>query len=361
LGFKRIAVEDGKRRPLAVWELSLNSSPVPSSPSWQFFVGLTSDASQIRSLVRRFFEGYNFQPPFNPFERIIVSPLFVPKATLRLLKSWRTGDSSVLNSPSPVPCPVSVMFDSGGYQVQMGKLSYDELCRKLREVYERETWADFYVLPDHVPTSRDTDFEVRHKVKETLAMGELFLEWFQGTREPKQFVGVVHGRTVAQVIEAARKWHELGVDYIAFGSFGTSGRDGSVNMLSNRSLKLLKALSDETRANGQKLHIFGIGNPTYLLRFVECGITPTSFDSTGWWKAGGFGKVFFPKSQQWHITHFSLSSLIRLETHRNGHSCPFCPDLSALKRSRWRRVLHNLVAFAETQELLRKQNNGWTG
>jgi hypothetical protein len=30
-----------------------------------------------------------------------------------------------------------------------------------------------------------------------------------------------------------------------------------------------------------KFHIFGIGNPTYLVRLKNEGIEPTSFDSTG--------------------------------------------------------------------------------
>lgn len=321
-------------------------------PRGSFFVGLTSDASQIRALVRRFFEGYNFQPPFNPFERIIVLPLFAPKATLRLLKSWRSCDTSVLKLSSPIPCPVSIMFDSGGYQVQMGKLSYEELCRRLREVYERETWADFHVLPDHVPISGDTDKEVENKVKETLTMGELFLKWL-GDRI-QRFVGVVHGRTAQQVIYAARKWHELGVDYIAFGSFGASGKNNSVNMLSERALKLLKALADEAAANGQKLHIFGIGNPTYLLRLAEHGVIPTSFDSTGWWKAGGFGNLIFPDTPQLHVSQHSGSmKLVTLDKmmaikQSLGHDCPFCHDLKTLRRIRWRRVLHNLVTFVET-------------
>ncbi|MFA0734334.1 MAG: hypothetical protein OGMRLDGQ_000834, partial [Candidatus Fervidibacter sp.] len=92
LGFVRIGIEthDGNRRPLAIWELdllefvplTLNSQP---ATRWQFYVGLTADASSIRGLVRRFYEGYGGQPPFHPFERIIVSPLFVPPSTLRLL------------------------------------------------------------------------------------------------------------------------------------------------------------------------------------------------------------------------------------------------------------------------------------
>ncbi|MEZ8220375.1 Ribosomal protein S18 acetylase RimI [Candidatus Fervidibacteria bacterium JGI MDM2 JNZ-1-D12] len=359
LGFNRIGIESGKLRQLVIWELPLNSSspvPRPSSRHWQFFVGLTSDASQVRALVRRFFEGYNFQPPFNPFERVIVSALAEP-ATLRLLKAWRQGDLSVLKIASPVPRPSSLMFDSGGYQVQMGKISYDELCKRLREIYERETWADFYVLPDNVPTSRDADFEVEQKVKETLAMGELFQRWLEqawGPNHGKQLIGVVHGRNVQQVVFAVRKWHELGIDYIAFGSFGTSGPNGSVNMLSERALNLLRTLVEEANSNGQKLHIFGIGNPTYLLRLAEQGIVPTSFDSVGWWKAGGFGNLLFSRAPQLHVARHSYSmKLVSLDKVKQvkqfvGHDCPFCSDLELVRQSRWFRVLHNLVAFAET-------------
>ncbi len=374
LGFVRIGVETPNpahmhtctharhvnRRPLAIWELDLHSAlstPHPA-PSWQFYVGLTADASSIRALVRRFYEGYSGQPPFQPFERIIVSPLFVPPATLRLLRLWRTGESFPV---SHAPCPVSLIFDSGGYQVQTGKLTYEELCRELREIYERETWADFYVLPDHVPTSRDSDAEVESKIKETLTMGELFLKWLSSVPRPsspvpfvEQVIGVVHGRTVKQIREGVRKWHDLGVRYIAFGSFGTSGRDGSVNMLSQNSLKLLRALQDEAFSLGMKFHIFGIGNPTYLVRLKNAGIEPTSFDSTGWWKAGGFGYVFAvdgegTTSLRICLTRRITTSLEKAQKflRKSGHVCPFCAEEKSLRRFRWHRILHNLATFVE--------------
>jgi len=376
LGFVRIGIEthDGNRRPLAIWELdllefvslTLNSQP---ATRWQFYVGLTADASSIRGLVRRFYEGYGGQPPFHPFERIIVSPLFVPPATLRLLKSWREGSSPI---QSPVANCQSLIFDSGGYQVQTGKLTYEELCRELRKTYERETWADFYVLPDHVPTSRDSDAEVERKIKETLTMGELFLNWLSSVTRPsslapcplppvpfvKRVIGVVHGRTVKQIREGVRKWHELGVRYIAFGSFGTSGRDGSVNLLSQNSLKLLKALQDEALSLGMKFHIFGIGNPTYLVRLKNEGIEPTSFDSTGWWKAGGFGNLLFVGAPQLHFARYSASmGMVSTSKAKDvkaavQHDCPFCSNLRALRESRWLRVLHNLVAFAEAVQIV---------
>lgn len=347
MGFVRIAVEAGKRRPLAVWEFPITSvhSALPSFQRWQFYAALTAKASDIRTLVHRYFASYDGQSPFNPFKCIIVSPLFAPNSTLHLLCSWRDGNSVV--------SPQSLMFDSGGYQVQMGKLTYGELCQRLRQLYDSVRWADFYVLPDHVPVSRDTDSEVANKVTETLAMGELFLRWLPYLQG--KAVGVVHGRTERQVRWAARRWHELGVHYIAFGSFGTSGPNGSVNLLSKHSLKLLKVLCEEAAELRLRLHVFGIGNPTYLLRFMELGIEPTSFDSTGWWKMGGFGYVFVPDGEATRSYGICLTKRMTAsitQVHRqliaSGHQCPFCADPLALQRSRWHRVLHNLVVFGET-------------
>jgi hypothetical protein len=34
------------------------------------------------------------------------------------------------------------------------------------------------------------------------------------------------------------------------------------------------------------------------------------------------------------------------------HDCPFCSNLRALRDSRWLRVLHNLVAFAEAVQIV---------
>jgi len=36
---------------------------------------------------------------------------------------------------------------------------------------------------------------------------------------------------------------------------------------------------------------------------------------------------------------------------KNSHDCPFCLD-SVLTKSRWLRVLHNLVAFAEAVQIV---------
>jgi len=355
MGFRLVGVEEGKLRRLNVWELAIDER-------WQFFVGLTTDATRARFIVKRFLAGYNLNPPFNPFERIIISPLFAPPWTLKMLKVWRAGDWSVLNSSFPVEAPKAIMFDSGGFQVQMGKITYAELCERLKELYANHDWADFYVLPDHVPTSRDTEAEIDRKVLETLEVGERFLSWFEshfGDKAKERVVGVVHGRTIEQVISVARRWHELGVKYLAFGSFGTSGPNNSVNELGRRAIRFLQALCEEIETTGQKLHIFGIGNPNYLLRLAEFSIVPTSFDSVGWWKAGGFRRILFFGVPQIGLPDGDGEELkraladIRLAKIKTNHECPFCKDLEALAAQRWHKVFHNLAVCCEAIQRLK--------
>jgi len=57
-------------------------------------------------------------------------------------------------------------------------------------------------------------------------------------------------------------------------------------------------------------------------------------------------------SQQFHITRkpLALSNFLGAKS-ADSHSCPFCLD-SVLTKSRWLRVLHNLVAFAEAVQIV---------
>jgi len=238
----------------------------------------------------------------------------------------------------------------------------------LIELYANHDWADFYVLPDHVPTSRDTEAEIDRKVAETIEVGERFLSWFEshfGDKAKERVVGVVHGRTIEQVISVARRWHELGVKYLAFGSFGTSERDNSVNELGRRAIRFLQALCEEIETAGQKLHIFGIGNPNYLLRLAEFGVVPTSFDSVGWWKAAGFGRVLFFGVPQIGLPSADGDELkkalvdIKLAKMKTNHECPFCKDLEALVAQRWHRVFHNLAVCCEAIQRLRTMRFKW--
>jgi hypothetical protein len=316
---------------------------------WQLYVGLSTDPTTIRCLVRRFYAAYNLQPPFNPFERIILSPFVVPNATMRLIALWRQGHSPV---QFPVKPPTSVILDSGGYQVQTGRLTFDDLCAKLREIYNQHSFADFFVLPDFPPLSSDSDAEIERKIRLTVHAGEKALSWLP---DKSKAIGVVHGRSPSQIRSAIRHYANLGISYVAFGSFATSGKDFSVNLLSGKAIALLKILQSEAISFGLKVHIFGIGNPANLIRLALAGIKPTSVDTSAWFKAGGFGAAFLPLFRQAHMSLRQAKGWRLTDTddfqricQLVGHSCPFCQNPLDLQRSRLARILHNLTVTCET-------------
>jgi ribosomal protein S18 acetylase RimI-like enzyme len=368
-GFTEAGIEEGKRRPLRLWQKRLDpafhclpadqlpianrqSPPFHQSPvairQSLFYASAADFAWRMRRMVRLFYDAYSGVPPFHPFERQIVTPLFAPKAVLRALRAWREGIPPVDGAIPPVR---SVIFDSGGYQVQTGRLSFDELVERLLPYYRENAWADFLVLPDHVPRSSDSDREVAVKVEDTLRAGEEFLKRLPHLRE--RFIGVVHARTVEQVRFAVRHWASLGITYVAFGSFGTSGPKGSINKVSKESEALLFALQDACAEFGLSFHLFGIGGPAHLQRLRTAGIVPTSLDSAGWWKAAGSSRVFLPNRPELSVSERSKGTAIRSASEWDemrqaaGHECPFCRDFYALQQDRWHRMLHNLVVVME--------------
>lgn len=335
LGFTRRAVEHGKVRPLAVWEKHLPlENKRQSRPT--FFLTLTNHADAIRKVMRLWDEGGD---PRDPFGQVVFTPLFSSGATTRLIRSLVAERGS------------EVMFDSGGYQVQMGKVRYEELFERLLKFYRDNGWGDWYVLPDQVPYSADSDLEVEFKVREMLDFARLFVRKMPNDLVERA-VGVVHGRTPDQVRRCIETYSDLGLRYVGFGSFGTSGSNGSVNMISHGTLHLLGKTQDLADEYRLRLHVFGIGSPNYLARIIKAGIALDSFDSAGWWKAAGFGKVFFPGGSQLHVTrlghHGATEQGIEQEKWRRQHHCPFCADVSRLRQSRMARVMHNLAAMMDT-------------
>ncbi len=341
LGFRRMGVEDGVRRPLAVWEKPLEGQEAPKGVDAQFFITLTNSAGKIRRVVELWGQSGD---PRNPFAHVIFTPLFssVPTITeIRRLKEERGA---------------MVMFDSGGYQVQMGKMTYEELFDQLFHFYTANPWADWYVLPDRVPHTADSNEEVEFKVQETIDFGRLFWRRLPDNLRPRA-LGVVHGRMPDQIRRCIEAYAEMGVRYVGFGSFGTSGPSGAVNLVSQQSLSLLRLTQALAREHDLRLHVFGIGSPGPLIRIVRAGITLSSFDSAGWWKAGAFGNVFFPKGQQLHITAMATwettAQGILQAKEQSQHECKFCADTEQLRRSRIARIMHNLSALLDTLELVK--------
>ena len=344
LGFKRIGVEPGKSRSLILWEKKLVGT-LPQTPS--FFASLSMGGGDLMRLRHWWNSGHDVSER-NPFEKVIYSPISCPPSTTKYLHKSRHSDN--IKKAEQVK---ELWFDCGAYQVQQGKFTYDELLEFLGGFYRKNLWADGYVLPDVVPVSTDTDEIVDYKVNATLFYCQKFVESMPAYVQERA-IAPIQGRTVSHVSQCIETYAQLGIRRIGFGSWGTSGRNGSVNMLSKQSLAIFQNVCDMALEHDMTVHCFGIGGPNSLNRLRECRAVPHSLDSTTWWKAAGFGGIFFPHRSQIQITvrrGFETTKLgfdkLKAETK---HECKFCQDLEDLRKFRHYRIMHNLSAWLDTLE-----------
>ena len=305
----------------------------------ELVTSVTVDASLLRKLLRLWDEG---DDPRNPFDRVLVTPLFADPSTLQLIREElkeRRG--------------ATVYFDSGGYYAQQGKITFEDLYCALRDYYQdpENQWADWYVLPDHVPTSSDSAAVVEEKVNHTITAVRMFYAEMPPFMQQRS-MPVIQGHTFAQVNRCIEAYRQLGLTYIGFGSFGTSGSNNSINVIDRRSARAVAHITQELGSEGVRLHTFGVSTPPLIYAFLRIGIF--SFDSLAWQRSAGYGKVYMPFTRAYNVSHRSTrnTALTRVEfeqlRQRSGHHCPFCEDFQNLAESRLHRALHNLVAVMET-------------
>ncbi len=357
-GCRQVGVEEGKRRSLNIWhypltqETTLSASDAqhslaePIKPA-QFFASLTVKPDEIERLHRLWHEhAHNFAWQYgipNPFERVLISPIVARPHTFAFVRALKESGETR-----------EVMFDSGGYFVQRGDITFYDLMHKLERLYRTEDWADHYVLPDNPPLSSDEISVVDAKVKQTVEGSLRLLQALPSTIQEKA-IPVVHGARI-QHIEYCQRHYLQGAAHfrrLGFGSFPTSGNNNSINRLNAQALFLLRDLTQELVRHNVGLHTFGISTPPaiYLLSLV--GVT--SFDSNGWMRSGGFGLVFLPFMRGYLVTFNSRRHdvLTNAEFQRwkqaVGHNCPFCDSFPDLSTNRWHRILHNLTVMAELE------------
>ena len=340
LGFSRVDIESGKHRPLVVWEKKLLPPLQPNRllrP--QFVASFSAGGSELNRLFQLWESGGDSR---QPFAHVLYSPIACPASTTEYLRLQKEAGNIK-----------TVWLDCGAYQVQQGKRTYDDLLSFLGIFYRDNQLADGYVLPDIVPLTTDNEKIVEYKVRETLYHCERFFNQMPSDVQERA-IAPVQGRTLGQVKRCIETYAGLGIRRIGFGSWGTSGPNGSVNMLSQESLALFKTVCDIAREHGMLVHCFGIGGPNSYNRLRRQNLIPDTLDSTTWWKAGGFGSIFFPNKAQIQITvrrsfETTKAGLEKLKRDTQ-HSCYFCQSIEQLRTSRNHRIMHNLVAWLDTLE-----------
>src|SRR6266700_2562483 len=251
--------------------------------------------------------------PRAPFEYLILTPLpgLTDQSRVNTVKHYFAKRSHII-------------FDSGGYAVQQGIISYEDLYQRLLSYYRANDWADTYILPDYVPTSGLSEQEVEDRVRATTTIARLFhAEMPPALRE--RAMPVVQGHTRRQIQTCVETYLELGVEVFGF-----------------------------------RVHALGVGSPYLLHTLHHIGVY--SFDSSCWLRTAGFGNVFMPFVKRRNITGgrlreraghqpFTSSEFQELQ-QETGHTCFFCTSFEELKHRRFYQILHNLTVIMDTVDSL---------
>lgn len=311
----------------------------------KFVRSLTVARSEIIEFLRLWDLSKDPRPPF---EDLILTPLpgLTNQSRVNTVKQYFAKRSHII-------------FDSGGYAVQQGVISYEELYQRLLSYYRMNDWADLYTLPDYVPTSGLSEQEVEARVQATITVSRLFhAEMPPHLRS--HAMPVVQGHTRRQIQACAEAYVEMGAEIVGFGSFGTTGMSSDINIVTSLSLDLLTFLLDLGAKSGFRVHALGVGSPTILHTLHEMGVY--SFDSSCWLRTAGFGNIFMPFAKRRSVTGGRLLeragqgpltvSEFQMLQQETGHTCFFCSSFEELKKRRFYQILHNLAVMMDTVESL---------
>ena len=334
-------------------ESSLAKPPEWETPLAQMHLSYFAAITDGPSTIRRVTELLDTAGPHprSPLTGVLLTPVVLGPRSIDAFRSLQEERG------------VQICFDSGGYYVQVGKIAYEDLYLRLLKVYRDHPWADRYVLPDNVPTSRDTPEEVWAKVQQTVQWSRMFFSELPSMLQERA-MPVVHGHTLEQADFALSSYIEMDVRQVGFGSFGTFGKNEGVNVAHASSVQIARWVIAAARKHGIRVHLFGLGTPALVAMIA--GLGAQSFDSSGWLKSAGFGQVTLPFSRSYNITHRNTQSALQqgiswedfvANRDRTGHRCPHCDQWETLARSKWRRAVHNLLCLSESVAMINRNDH----
>lgn len=315
--------------------------------TFTFYAALSQCSSSIRKTFAKLLDGYG---SLEPLENVMFTPI----------ARGESAHTTIQNLQEQYD--INIMFDSGGYEVQVGNTSFDELQAYLHDFYEANQWGHQYVLPDNVPLTQDPPHIVEQKVKQTVDISEYFYRQLPDDLKP-QALAVVQGHSQDQLRHCLNTYKSLdGLQHVGFGSFGTSGVSNGVNMLTTDAYRNLEWAVRNAHDAGMSVHAFGIGGPTSIPLLYAAGVD--SFDTTSWMRSSGYGNVFFPFKSRYNASHRKRRSgklltkaelpHIKAET---DHYRPFCEDMAQIRESRWNRIIHNLIVIYEMTNRIQEMSH----
>jgi queuine/archaeosine tRNA-ribosyltransferase len=312
----------------------------------QFVASATLQRSDLQGLLERW-EKYG--KGTDPFSNIILTPLpeLSERSTVHFVQQHFVGRSTI-------------WFDSGGYFVQQGKITYEDLYRSLALWYDKNRWADVYVLPDYVPSSDLSEEEIEARIHATITVTRQFSAELPVDLRQKA-LPVVQGHQREQIRDCVEAYLDMGYRKVGFGSFDTTGVDKEINMLTRRAMNNLVFLQEMAARYQFEVHAFGIGTPSLIPTLYELGVA--SFDSSCWIRTAGYGNVLLPFLGRRNVSHgmlreiggraYNADNFAELKAI-TGHDCAFCASFERLQRNRLDQAMHNLIVIRDTVEALNR-------
>jgi len=312
----------------------------------EFFVSMSAGPGLIDKMGKSL---KDFEKKKWPLKNVLYTPIFSTKKTSEAIKKLKDNHNS------------RIMFDSGGFFVQQGKITTQELFSKLTDFYSQNKWGDYYVLPDNPPVYGDSARIIEFKVRDTITNAKIFHDQLDESIQ-KKCVPVVQGHNKEQIFRCINAYSDLNVCRIGFGSFGTCGSNNGINLITKKSMENVEYMMNLLKDYSLEVHAFGVGGTSSVSKLYEAGFK--SFDSAGWKRAAAYGDVLFPFYSSCNITHRSSEKGSKILSENNfekiksesNHTCYFCGDFNKLQNQMYYRYLHNMIAIFDTVELLEKCN-----
>lgn len=166
-----------------------------------------------------------------------------------------------------IPSKYQTIFDCGawGYRKQeVPPIDANSIYDSYRKIARPK---DVLTAPDHMIIP-DTNIEYRKKYN--LAQAEIFFDIVDKTSyEP---MATVHGLSVSDRLESAKKLQEIGYSYLAIGGLAARARQKEYV------INAVSAVKNEFP--DAKIHVFGISSPSYVKTWKKIGVT--SFDGSSY-------------------------------------------------------------------------------
>ena len=287
--------------------------------------------------AHEYIENYDWgdRPKPKPFRNLLLTPVYFGKRTelFGVLKDLK--DRGVVDN---------IMFDSGGFQVLTGALkskgveNLDDLQKLNEKLYNEYDWADIYIMPDHPPNKLDVHHkEYKEKIDNTIEASLKFFDVLKPEVQGK-VAPVFHPQKDTDIDYIYQAYKPI-LDKSGFASYSASALTlpGSPRQLRGDVLIMLNELRKYLEQKNIDLHCLGISSPPAVFMLHHMKIK--TFDASTPIIGAGLGKIFFPYHggvscslfRENEPDNLTAETLIEFR-EKTGHRCPFCEDISKLKR-----------------------------